>query len=88
MTVSVNKAECEAAGLPAGEVERIAKGLSRYAKQAQSLGIQVFGGTGYGTLRFNDGGPGKLIVANLDGDFDGGDGGSGPSDDGLERGES
>ena len=82
-----NDAECEAAGLDAQEVDRIAKGLSRYAKQAQALGIQVFGGTGSGSLRFDDGGPGKLVVARLVGDFDGGDGGSGPSADGLERGE-
>jgi|TARA_B100000929_G_C15453411_1_gene401963 hypothetical protein len=83
----VNDAECEAAGLDPREVERIAKGLSKYAKQAEALGIQVFGGTGSGSLRFNDGGSGKLIVAHLAGDFDGGDGGSGPSGDGLERGE-
>ncbi|MGX1201255.1 hypothetical protein [Marinobacter sp. MBR-105] len=84
----VNSDECEAAGLDAKEVERIAKGISRYAKQAEALGIQIFGGTGSGSLRFNDGGPGKLIVAHVDGEFDGGDGGSVSSNDGLERGES
>lgn len=83
----VNNAECEAAGLDSKEVERIAKGLSRYAKQAEALGIQVFGGTGSGSLRFDDGASGKLIVAHLEGDYDGGDGGSRPSEDGLERGE-
>lgn len=83
----VNESECEAADLDAEEVERIARGLSRYAKQAEALGLQIFGGTGSGTLRFNDGGPGRLIVAQIDGDFDGGDGGSSTSSDGLERGE-
>jgi hypothetical protein len=42
----VNREECEAAGLDAKEVERIAKGLSRYAKQADALGMEIFGGTG------------------------------------------
>lgn len=83
----VNQAECEAAGLDPLEVERIAKGISRYAKKAEALGIQIFGGTGSGSLRFDDGGPGRLILADVDGDFEGGDGGSVPSGDGLERGE-
>ena len=40
----VNESECEAADLDAEEVERIARGLSRYAKQAEALGLQIFGG--------------------------------------------
>lgn len=83
----VNLKECEAAGLDAKEVERIAKGLSRYAKQADALGMEIFGGSGSGTLRFDDGNLHKLIVADIDGFFDGGDGGSKPSEDGLSRGE-
>lgn len=84
---SVNEKECEAAGLNPLDVKRIAQGLSRYAKEAQKLGIQVFGGSGSGDLRFDDGGDGKLILADLDGDFDGGDGATSESDDGLIRGE-
>lgn len=53
----VNEKECEAAGLNPLDVKRIAQGLSRYAKEAQKLGIQVFGGSGCGDLRF-DGGDG------------------------------
>lgn len=83
----VNNSECEAAGLDPLEVKRIAKGLSRYAKEAQQLGIQVFGGSGTGDLRYDDGGNGRLILADLDGDFDGGDGSSIPGGDGLLRGE-
>lgn len=79
--------ECKAAGLDAKEVERIAKGLTRYALQAEALGIQIFGGTGSGSLRYDDGCPGRLIVAELNGNFDGGDGGERPSSDGLRRGE-
>lgn len=82
-----NTDECLAAGLDPAQVRRIAKGLSRYAKEAKSLGVEVFGGSGFGQLRFDDGGDGKLIVAELDGLFDGGDGASGPRDDGLMRGE-
>lgn len=84
---SVTEKECEAAGLNPLDVKRIAQGLSRYAKEAKKLGIEVFGGSGSGSLRFNDGGNGNLILADLDGDFDGGDGGCDEIDDGLIRGE-
>jgi hypothetical protein len=83
----VNKNECAAAGLDPAEVAKIARGLSRYAKQAQALGIQLFGGGTGGQLRFADGQAGDLILANLDGDFDGGDGSCRPDDEGLMRGE-
>lgn len=69
------------------QVRRIATGLSRYAKEAHQLGLTVFGGAGSGQLRFNDGGNGGLVVAELDGLFDGGDGASYEDDDGLLRGE-
>lgn len=83
---SANESECIAAGLDPKEVDRIAKGISRYAKQAQKLGLEVFGG-GSGDLRqHNDGRPG-LIVANLDGLFNGGDGACKQDEDGLMRGE-
>lgn len=81
------RAECEAAGLDPKEVERIAKGISRYVKQAEALGLKVFGGSGSGSLRFEDGGPGALVVADLDGDYDGGEGGTDYHTDGLQRGE-
>jgi len=84
----VSHEECKAAGLDAKDVERIAKGLSRYARQADALGLAIFGGNGTGTLRYDDGGPGRLIVADIDGHVDGGDGGTSRSSDGLSRGES
>jgi hypothetical protein len=84
----IHKQECEAAGIDIADVERIAKGISRYAKEAKKYGICVFSGSGDGTLRFNDGGNGSLILADLDGDFDGGDGATKEDDeDGLMRGE-
>lgn len=84
---NVNEKECIAAGVNPLDVKRIAKGLSRYAKEAHKLGIQVFGGSGCGSLRFDDGGSGNLILADLDGDFNGGHGACDESGDGLLRGE-
>jgi hypothetical protein len=84
----IHEKECEAAGLDPKEVLRIARGISKYAKQAQALGIQVFGGSGTGSLRFPDGWNGDLVLADLDGTFDGGDGKANDfGDDGLMRGE-
>lgn len=82
-----NTAECKAAGLDPAQVRRIAKGLSRYAKEAQALGLTVFGGSGLGSLRVDDGGDGQLIVAYLDGWIDGGAGDSRHDAAGLLRGE-
>lgn len=80
--------ECEAAGLDPDKVEKIAAGLSRYAKQAQALGIGIFGASGSGELRFRDhDDKGPLKVASLSGDFDGGDGADYDWGDGLLRGE-
>ena len=86
--IIVNAAECEAAGLDAAKVRQIAKGLSHYAKEARLLNLQVFGGSGTGTLRYDDGGDGELIIAYLDGSFDGGDGAVREDNEGLHRGES
>lgn len=83
----INESECEAAGLDPKEVKRIASGLSRYAKQAEKLGICIFGGSGAGSLMVNDGEPGRLVVADIDGDFDGGNGACQEDENGLLRGE-
>ncbi|AJY53216.1 hypothetical protein [Halomonas sp. KO116] len=82
----VNTDECEAAGVDPNEVKKIAAGLSRYAKQAERLGLTVFGGSGTGMLRTDSGKQGALILAVLDGDFDGGDGGTDVDQNGLQRG--
>lgn len=79
--------ECHAAGLDPKEVRKIADGLSRYARQAEKLGICIFGGSGTGSLRFKDGEDGSLVIADLDGHFDGGDGSQDIAPDGLMRGE-
>lgn len=83
----VNENECRAAGLDPAEVTRIARGLERYAKQAQAMGVQIFGGAAGGQLRFAEGRRGDLILAHLGGNFDGGCGACATDDDGLLRGE-
>ncbi|MEQ8504631.1 MAG: hypothetical protein RIB80_04845 [Rhodospirillales bacterium] len=86
MHVSID--ECEAAGLDPDVVERIAKRLSKAALEADELGLTIFGGTGDGSLRFRERGSDHcLIVASLNGTFDGGDGGTAPDENGLLRGE-
>ena len=83
-----NDAECKSAGLDPAEVERIARGLEKYAKQAQAMGLIIFGGAGGGTLRVGDGGQRRLVVAELtSANFDGGDGAYGVDNEGLLRGE-
>ena len=77
--------ECKHLNLDLGEVERIARGLSKYAKQAEKLGLQVFGTSTGGELREH--GLNAVIVSELDGSFGGGDGASTIGEDGLLRGE-
>lgn len=91
----VYEEECVAAGLDPKKVASIARRLDRAAKDATALGLTVFGGSGSGSLRCSGSALGyqagvhcgPLIVADLDGSWDGGDGGFGPGPDGLQRGE-
>ncbi len=84
--------ECIAAGLDPVKVNALAKRLSAIAMDAKRMGLTIFGGAGTGTLRINDN-PNDiysrpLVVAILDGHWDGGDGGYGVrGEDGLMRGE-
>lgn len=84
----VNEEECREAGLDPYYVGRIASRLESAAKDAGRMGLTVFGGTGSGDLRvYANDGKGSLICATMGGRWDGGDGGHGPSEDGLIRGE-
>lgn len=80
---------CEKAGIDSAEVKRITKGLSRYAKQAENLGITIFGGSASGSLIISDDDdPRPLILAELDGsNYSGGDGATCEDEEGLMRGE-
>ena len=83
-----NETECEAAGVDPAKVESIARRLSKAAREAQAMGLTVFGGSGTGSLRFCDSDEkGNLVVADLDGVFDGGDGAADRDGAGLLRGE-
>jgi hypothetical protein len=69
---------CEKHGIDPKAVRSIARRISKAAKEADALGITVFGGSGSGSLRLRGAekqGPGESEVAWLEGDFDGGDGG-------------
>lgn len=81
----VHDPECESAGLDPASVARLAKLLDRAGKEAQRLGLSVFGGSGSGSLRHSTTG---LIVADIThGHWDGGDGAERIGEDGLRYGE-
>lgn len=88
----INDEEIEAAGFSEQESKRIksiARRISKAALEAEKMGIEVFGGSSSGTLRFNDSdelGRG-LILAELSGRWDGGEGGTCEDNNGLLRGE-
>ncbi len=70
----IDEARCEQFGLDARKVMAVARRLSNAAREAQKMGLKVFGGAGSGSLRVSGGGS-QNDVARLDGNFDGGDGG-------------
>lgn len=83
--MQVNYDECEAANVDPEKIKRIAQRLSKCGKELKAMGLEVFGGSGAGTIRtMSEGG---LILADLDGNFDGGDGASRIDSEGLLRGE-
>ena len=85
----VNDAECEHFNLNPIAVRAVAQRLAAVAREAQALGLTIFGGAHSGDLRKADR-IGPVIVATISaGSWDGGDGGSGQTQpDGLRRGES
>lgn len=85
----INEKECKKAGLDIKKVESIARRISKAAKEAEEMGIEIFGGgSGIGELRYKDNMKiGSLKLASLDGCFDGGDGGEQDWGDGYLRGE-
>ncbi len=85
----INEEECIAAGLDIRKISSLSRRLSRISREVGELGLVIFGGSGSGSLRYDDGtGKGKLIVAEFGtSTFDGGDGGCSRDDSGLLRGE-
>lgn len=83
-----NENECEAAGIDAKKVESLARRYVALAKESNKLGVYVFGGSGSGSIRPNNGMDRPLILASLTPyGFDGGCGGCREDEDGLLRGE-
>jgi hypothetical protein len=72
--MNVNTEYCEELGLDVKLVESAVRRLSKAARELEEMGLTVFGGAGSGTVRMMSHDPGK-VLANLDGRFDGGDGG-------------
>jgi hypothetical protein len=71
---AVDDDACDRFGLDRKRVASIARRLSKAAREAERIGLMVFGGSGHGVLR-KIGGGAQNNVADLDGYFDGGDGG-------------
>lgn len=73
----VRDERCEEFGLDRKKVAGLTRRISKAAREAHEMGLVVFGGSGAGTLRFNRSAFGgeRTSVADLDGHFDGGDGG-------------
>lgn len=80
-------------GLDIKKISSIARRISKAGREAKEAGIFVFGGgsgfPGDGQLRYyistGEGQP--YVLADLDGSYDGGDGGSREDDQGHLRGE-
>lgn len=77
MSAWIDDERCEEFDLDRKKVASIARRLSSAAKEAQAMGLCIFGGSGHGTLRYTRGERGGdcTTVADLEGNFDGGDGG-------------
>lgn len=84
----IHERECEAVGVSPARVREIASLLSKAASLAKKHGITIFGGAHSGDLRKHRGKEDRaFILAQIDGPFDGGDGGCYPDSEGLMRGE-
>ena len=88
MSFEINDEEIEAAGKDVKAITKIARKLHNASKELDRLGVYVFGSSGQGTIRFNDGKGGPLVLAHIGHHFDGGDGACNTyRGDGLLRGE-
>ena len=84
----MGKAECEYVGVPYEEVLKLKKLLDKAGKQANKLGVYIFGGCGSGTIRKTDYHNRPLILETvLYGCWDGGDGRELVTEDGYTVGE-
>lgn len=86
----INDEECAKAELDPRVIARLGQRLERVIRDCTALGIQVFGGTGSASLRFDDHvDQPPLILAELSpANVSGGDGAIRVASDGYERAES
>lgn len=84
---SLYRDECLAAGLDYKAVRKLANDLSAIGRRARAMGITIFGNSGSGVLIGEDGDPirGQLVLAEVDGMFDGGDNTPQFDEEGLQR---
>lgn len=88
-TMTLNVDECKAIGVDQKAVRKLAARLERCAMDARKLGLTIFGGAHSGDLRSTadiNADQRRVIVAHMDGPWDGGDGGCSLFN-GLECGE-
>lgn len=80
------KKECEVAGVSVQDIERIARNISRYARELKAMGAVVFGGTDPSIqIWVPEVGGDRVVLAELHGSFDGGDNTIMADVDGLMR---
>lgn len=89
--MTVREAECAFSGVDVKRVSALSRRLTACAKEAKALGLEVFGGSGNGTLRarVDDVRSGGMVVAEVSGPciWNGGDGATHIAEDGLMYGE-
>lgn len=66
---------CRHFDLDPKKVRSLARRLSSLGREASHLGVVIFGGSGSGSLRPSGHHGAQNVLATIDGDFDGGDGG-------------
>lgn len=87
--IYADEESCKAAGVDPMKVESIARRLDKLGREAEKMGLFIFGGSGSGTLRTQESYNNRnIVVASFGsgGEWDGGDGAT-TTIDGVMYGE-
>ena len=87
--IYADEESCLAAGVDPMKVESIARRLDKLGREADKMGLFIFGGSGSGTLRTQESYNNRNIVVasfGMGGEWDGGDGAT-TTIDGVMYGE-
>ena len=84
--MTIYESSCRLVGVTPESAASLARRLESVARDAQRLGLIVFGGAVGGSLRANTM-TGPVVVASVAGSWDGGDGGMVDDEAGIMRGE-